>query len=277
MKDLLNEKKLMLSLELPDDKSVADLGEDDITFELDLEELMEEPGEEEEPEEGEDVGPPAEEDADAEPTEGIYADEDVEEGQDMSGPLPSGDEDAEETYESLYMGENLDELDDDEIIEIDENMLRQELARMRALFEGSDDDHQVKEERNTNSVTKEVRKNRALRQHLASAEEAVQQLKEQLEDLNLFNAKLLYANKLLQNENLTKGQKLNIIKSLDRAESLRETKLLYKSLLESVSTKQKVMNESKHARLGSASRVTRSGGTPKATPELDRWSVLAVL
>lgn len=266
MEDLLNEKKLMLSLELPDDKSVADLGEDDITFELDLEELMEEPAE------GDDDDAPVEAD-DSESTEvDVEAAEETYEGDEVyAGDL---DDDAHED-----MAEGLGDLDDDEIIEIDENMLRQELARMRALFEGSDDEDQIEiEERTDTSVTKEARVNRALQQQIVTAEQAIQQLKEQLEDLNLFNAKLLYANKLLQNENLTKGQKLNIIKSLDRAESLRETKLLYKSLLESVSTKQKVMNESKkHARLGSASRVTRSGGTPKATPELDRWSVLAGL
>jgi hypothetical protein len=267
VEDLLNEKKLMLSLELPDDKSVVDLGEDDITFELDLEELMDEPEDDDAPDEVEDDDDDAP--LDAEPAEETY--EDVSEFIEGSA--------ADDTDEDLSMEESLGGLDDDEIIEIDENMLRQELARMRALFEGSDDEDQIKvEKRKVNSVTKEARKSRALKQQLVTAGQAIQQLKEQLGDLNLFNAKLLYANKLLQNENLTKGQKLNIIKSLDRAESLRETKLLYKSLLESTTAKQKVMNESqKHARLGSASRVTRSGGTPKAVPELDRWSVLAGL
>ena len=46
------------------------------------------------------------------------------------------------------------------------------------------------------------RQNRAQHEKLNKYRSAVHTLREQLEDLNLFNAKLLYVNKLLQNKNL---------------------------------------------------------------------------
>ena len=52
------------------------------------------------------------------------------------------------------------------------------------------------------SLRKEQRRNRALTGKLDEYRGAVETLREQLTDLNLFNAKLLYVNKLLQNKNI---------------------------------------------------------------------------
>ena len=53
--------------------------------------------------------------------------------------------------------------------------------------------------------------------------------------MNLFNAKLLYANKLMQNKNLNARQQRTIVEALDSAKTLREAKLLYKSLSTGIS------------------------------------------
>ena len=68
---------------------------------------------------------------------------------------------------------------------------------------------------------------------------AVNTLREQLEELNLFNAKLLYVNKLLQNKQISESQKRSIVKALDEAQNLQEAKVLYKSLTESFSDNKK--------------------------------------
>ena len=68
------------------------------------------------------------------------------------------------------------------------------------------------------------RQNRAQKEKLNKYRSAVQTLREQLEDLNLFNAKLLYVNKLLQNKSLTESQKKSVIKALDESTSLNEAK-----------------------------------------------------
>jgi hypothetical protein len=121
------------------------------------------------------------------------------------------------------------------------------------------------------------RMNRSQNEKLNKYRSAVQTLREQLEDLNLFNAKLLYVNKLLQNKTLSESEKKSVIKALDEARSLTETKSLYKSLVETFARGTRgSMNESR--RYASSSRTTTSSASKgRASGELDRWQTLAGL
>jgi hypothetical protein len=121
------------------------------------------------------------------------------------------------------------------------------------------------------------RKNRAQKEKLNKYRGAVQTLREQLEDLNLFNAKLLYVNKLLQNKSLNESQKKSIIRALDEAKSLGETKSLYKSLTESLASSTKKSTLSESTRFGSSSRTTTSSQSTATSVnnELSRWQKLA--
>ena len=122
------------------------------------------------------------------------------------------------------------------------------------------------------------RTNRSQTEKLNKYRGAINTLREQLEDLNLFNAKLLYVNKLLQNKSLNESQKKSVIKALDEANSLSETKALYKSLTESLSSSRKgTINES--VRYGSSSRTTTSASSRnlQEPSDLGRWQKLAGL
>lgn len=119
----------------------------------------------------------------------------------------------------------------------------------------------------------EARMNRNLKAQLTETERVNVTLREQLEEVNLFNAKLLYVNKLMQNRDLTPRQQRAVVESLDAAKSVREAKLLYTSLTESLKTKTGTMNESRV--LGSSSRSTKSGSAVNESVEVDRWAILA--
>lgn len=122
----------------------------------------------------------------------------------------------------------------------------------------------------------EARVNRALKAKLVEAAKEAVALREQLEEVNLFNAKLLYVNKLMQNRDLTPRQQRAIVESLDAAKSVREAKLLYTSLTESLKSKSGTMTEGRI--LGSSSRSTRSAspqGSLNESVEVDRWAILA--
>ena len=109
---------------------------------------------------------------------------------------------------------------------------------------------------------------------------ALSGMKRQLVEMNLFNAKLLYANKLMQNKNLTTKQQRAIVEALDNAKTLREAKLLYKSLSESLTRRSrgKKLNEGSLRTLGSSSRSTRSAQSQTTNGVVaDRWAVLAGL
>lgn len=123
------------------------------------------------------------------------------------------------------------------------------------------------------------RQNRAQTEKLNKYRGAVNSLREQLEDLNLFNAKLLYVNKLLQNKSLNESQKKSVIKALDEAQSLQEAKSLYSSLTETLSRSSDKATLSESRILGSSSRATTSSqsGATSTNNELSRWQRLAGL
>ena len=52
--------------------------------------------------------------------------------------------------------------------------------------------------------------------------------------MNLFNAKMLYVNKIFKSKNLNESQKTKVINAFDRAISVKEVENTYKTLLESI-------------------------------------------
>jgi hypothetical protein len=127
------------------------------------------------------------------------------------------------------------------------------------------------------TIKKERRKNRSLNKRLSEYRSAVETLREQLTDLNLFNAKLLYVNKLLQNKDVSSSQRRTVVESIDNAKSLREVKLVYRTLTESFTKGNSgVLRESATRRtLGSSSRVAGRSSSDSASAEVNRWAVLA--
>ena len=74
-------------------------------------------------------------------------------------------------------------------------------------------------------------------EELEEAYKVIKFLRSKLNEVNLLNAKLLYVNKLIKREGLTEGQKVKIIETFDRAKNVREAKLIYTTLAESVAKK----------------------------------------
>jgi hypothetical protein len=100
------------------------------------------------------------------------------------------------------------------------------------------------------------------------------ELKKQLSEMNLFNAKLLYVNKLIQNRNVSSKQQRAIVEALDNAKTIREAKLVFEGLTKSLNKKS--LSEGKRRVLGSASKPTRSGtATVNESTQTDRWATLA--
>lgn len=108
---------------------------------------------------------------------------------------------------------------------------------------------------------------------------AVDKLREKLAETNLANAKLMYANKLLQSEHLTSKQKSQVIDQLDAAKTVNEAKLVYESVVKTVSSSRNLREGARQV-LGSSSRATAAGtATKQATltegHEASRWAKLA--
>lgn len=78
--------------------------------------------------------------------------------------------------------------------------------------------------------------NEALKAQLVEHEKTVKYLKGVLSETNLLNAKLLYTNKLFKGKNLTEEQKLKVINTFDLTKNIREVKLAYTVLAESINS-----------------------------------------
>jgi hypothetical protein len=92
---------------------------------------------------------------------------------------------------------------------------------------------------------------------LNEAYKVIKSLQKTINEVNLLNAKLLFANKLFRAHNMTNEQKVKVIETLDRTNSVREVKLVYSTLAENFkyssnkSTKKSISE-------GIASKVTKS-------------------
>jgi hypothetical protein len=67
---------------------------------------------------------------------------------------------------------------------------------------------------------------------LDEAYKTIKSLQRTINEVNLLNAKLLFANKLFRAHNMTNEQKVKVIETLDRTKSVREVKLVYSTLAE---------------------------------------------
>ena len=80
----------------------------------------------------------------------------------------------------------------------------------------------------------------------------------------------------MQNQNVTPKQQRAIVEALDSAKTLREAKLLYKSLTTSLNKRSRALSEGRRRSLGSASKSTRPSGHPiNEGVGVDRWATLA--
>jgi hypothetical protein len=101
-------------------------------------------------------------------------------------------------------------------------------------------------------------------EELKEAYRVIKSLKGTINEVNLLNAKLLFANKLFRSYNLTNEQKVKVVENLDRTSSVREVKLVYATLAESMKftgTERKVASK-KTMTEGFASR-TQATTAPK--------------
>jgi len=99
---------------------------------------------------------------------------------------------------------------------------------------------------------------------LEEAMATIEELKGQLQEVNLLNAKLLYVNKVFKANNLTESQKVNVIAAFDKAETVKEVKLVFETVADNVVGKT-AKGSIKEAKLGMASKAT---GTTASKPEV---------
>jgi hypothetical protein len=82
-------------------------------------------------------------------------------------------------------------------------------------------------------------------EELAEALATIKTLRGQLQEVNLLNAKLLYVNKVFKSNNLSENQKVNVIAAFDKAETVKEVKLVFETVSKNVVAKPVQIREHK--------------------------------
>ena len=146
-------------------------------------------------------------------------------------PAPAPVAEGESEDEIVDLQELLDSLNEEEITEGEEEEEEEEVDESIVNEEKEED----KEEEKVDEKIEDEKVDENLQAELNEAMETVQYLRDQLNEVNLLNAKLLYTNKLFNQFNLDQKQKLKVVETFDLAKSIREVKLSYTILSESYS------------------------------------------
>jgi len=94
------------------------------------------------------------------------------------------------------------------------------------------------------SVTQQ-KESMAAQEDLNEAMKTIKVLRSQLQEVNLLNAKLLYVNKVFKANNLSESQKVNVVAAFDKAETVKEVKLVFETVSKNVVTKPATIREHK--------------------------------
>ena len=100
----------------------------------------------------------------------------------------------------------------------------------------------------------------------------IETLRTELNEVNLLNSKLLYVNKILKESTLKESQKVKVITAFDKAETVKEVKLVYETLKDSISkasskaSTKKLVRESKNF---ASSTITGASPAKKPVMEVD--------
>ena len=144
-----------------------------------------------------------------------------------------------------------EELDEEVNLEIEDDEVD--------LMEKKDD----KEEKDSSDdKVKEIKK------ELNETKKALNTVRAELNEVNLLNSKLLYVNRIFKANNLDDPQKLRVVETLDKAESVKEAKLIYETIKDTFTiskTKRNKRTPKKSIRegLGMASKAAGMSTAPK--------------
>ena len=134
-----------------------------------------------------------------------------------------------------------EEMEGDEVVDLQEllDSLNEEEGEEEEgeeeMEESIINEEEKDEEEKVDEKIEDEKVDEALQSELNEAMSTVQYLRDQLNEVNLLNAKLLYTNKLFNSFNLDQKQKLKVVETFDLAKSIREVKLSYTILSESYS------------------------------------------
>lgn len=175
------------------------------------------------------------------------------------------DDEDEDEDEDDDEDEDMEEMMDEEVIEVveDEMTEDEEVSDEAEVVEEGDELSQLKAE------------NDKLREENKKYEKALVGVKKQMDEINLFNARLAAATDLMRTIPLTKDQKERVVEHFDAAKTLGEVKRTRNILMETFNTAEKTVRKARVNRPNVQSVVTENTEVKEDTTAYDRLAKLA--
>ena len=138
------------------------------------------------------------------------------------------------------------------------------------------------DEEDAENLRRSEEQNESLQKENAELKQLLGQVKEKLEEINLQNARLLYANRVLGDSSLNEQQKVKIAELVSGARSVEEAKMVYETLQKTMAGIQNTAPQSLSEAVTKRSSVILSGNrteerTAESSPTYSRWATLAAI
>ncbi len=150
----------------------------------------------------------------------------------------------EEVEEGMHKDKMEEELSDSDVEKVDKEVdaVRDDLDQIAKLAKDAGEDAEDIKDVIDEDVNEDLKE----------AYDVISTLRKEINEVNLLNSKLLYTNKIFRNKNLTESQKVQVLNSFDKAETVKEVKLVFESLSTALTAKKSNIKES----MGFASKPT---------------------
>jgi DNA repair exonuclease SbcCD ATPase subunit len=123
-----------------------------------------------------------------------------------------------------------------------------------------------------------VFENKSLKKKISQLASVLEQAKDNLQEVNVSNARLLYTNRVLRNTSLNERQKTKIVEAISKAGSVKEAKTIFESLQSTVASTPNRRPQSLSEAISRPSqliRASRHQDQKPVDPFTDRWKKLA--
>jgi hypothetical protein len=143
-------------------------------------------------------------------------------------------------------------------------------------------DEEDAEDLERNDLKNNAPQQEALRKENENLKGLLEQVKNKLQEINLQNARLLYANRVLGDSSLNEQQKTKIAELVSGARSVEEAKMVYETLQKTMAGITKDAPQSLSEVVSKRSSVILSGNrkeerTTEPSPTYSRWATLAAI
>lgn len=246
------EDELSEEEEVTEENIDENISEEEMDEEMDLEELLNE----------------------LEESDKSYEEDGITEDEEEDDAEEEAEDDAEETEEKEEDEIDIEDMSEDDLKKFIEDVIG-DMVESGELEAGEEAEEEAEEEVDMDMDMEmdmeeeaeeeeeiaeevEIEVDEEMKEELYEAYATIKSLKSELQEINLLNSKLLYSNKIFKSKNLTESQKVKVLGTFDKATTVKEVKLVFETINESLKTKTtKRISENM---IGSASRVT---STPK--------------